>query len=303
MDYAELIFRQILLMFLYMAAGFFLYRKRLVTDEGGVGLANVFIYAVLPCVILRSFFTERTPEKLAGLWLSFFWGAVLLLLSMIIAALFFKHRPIDRFGAAFSSAGFIGVPLISAVLGNDAVIYVAGMCAFLNILQWFYGQSILEGKRFRPSPSALLKNPMVLSLLAGIAVFCLALPVPALLKDCFGAVSSMNAPLGMMILGIYLAQTNIRRLFGNLYSYRASAVRLVIISAASLLVLALASGLPPMMRTALLITACAPIGSNVAVYAKRLNKDYVYAVETVCLSTILSLLTLPLMIAAAGLWW
>lgn len=303
MNYAWLIFRQILIMFLYMAAGFFLYRKKLVTDEGSAGLANVFIYVVLPCVILRSFFTERTPEKLAGLWQSFFLGAVLLLVSMVIAALFFHKRPIDRFGSAFSSAGFIGVPLISAVLGNEAVIYVAGMSALLNILQWFYGQSILEGKRCRPSIKAILKNPMVLSLIAGIAVFCLELPLPGLLKECFGAVSSMNAPLGMMILGVYLAQTNIRSLFGNWRSYWVSAVRLFVISGASILVLALAFNLPPVMRTALLITSCAPVGSNVAVYARRLNKDYVYAVETVCLSTLLSLLTMPLMIAAAGLLW
>lgn len=144
MESAAIIIQQILTMFLYMGAGFVLFKKGLVSKAASASFANTLIYLVLPCAILQSFFTARTPEKVTALWLSMLWGIVILILSIIIASLLFHKHPIENFGAAFSNAGFMGLPLITAILGADSVFYAAGMIAFLNIFQWFYGQRICK---------------------------------------------------------------------------------------------------------------------------------------------------------------
>lgn len=293
------IIQQILTMFLYMAAGYCLFRGKLVSKEGSVGFANTLIYLILPCAILQSFFTERTAEKESALGVSFLWGILVLGLAMAVSALLFRKRPIDNFGGAFSNAGFMGIPLITSILGPECVFYVAGMIAFLNILQWFYGQPILSGRKEALSVRIILKNPLVIALLLGLAAFLTGFRPPALAVRCIASVSAMNGPVAMIILGFYLAQTNLRSLFGKSSTYLVSAVRLLLIPLLTLLLLALVPGGSADMKLALLLAASAPIGANVAVYAQKLGKDYVYAVETVCLSTLFSLVSLPAIIFLA----
>lgn len=299
MQSAITIIQQILTMFLYMAAGYWLFRSKLVSKEGSVGFAHTLIYLILPCAILQSFFTERTVEKVSALGISFLWGILVLLLAMAVSALLFRKRPIDNFGGSFSNAGFMGIPLISAILGQECVFYVAGMIAFLNILQWFYGQPILSGKKEKLSLRIILKNPLVIALLLGLAAFLTGLRPPALVSRCIASVSAMNGPVAMIILGFYLAQTNLRSLFGKASTYLVSAVRLLLIPLLTLLLLAVVPGVSADIKLALLMAASAPIGANVAVYAQKLGKDYVYAVETVCLSTLFSLVSLPAIILLA----
>lgn len=299
MQNAITIVQQILTMFLYMAVGYCLFRSKLVSKEGSVGFAHILIYLILPCAILQSFFTERTAEKVAALGVSFLWGILVLLLAMAISALLFRKRPIDNFGGAFSNAGFMGIPLITSILGQECVFYVAGMIAFLNILQWFYGQAILSGKREKLSLWVILKNPLVIALLLGIAAFLTGFRPPEVVSRCIASISSMNGPVAMIILGFYLAQTNLRSLFGKPSTYLVSAVRLFLIPLLTLLLLAVVPGVSRDIKLALLLAASAPIGANVAVYAQKMGKDYVYAVETICLSTLFSLISLPAIILLA----
>lgn len=293
------IFQQILTMFLYMAAGCCLFCGKLVTKEGSVSFAHTLIYLVLPCAVLQSFFIEKTEARILALGTSFLWGVLVLVLSIAVSSLLFRKRPIDNFGAAFSNAGFMGLPLITSMLGKEYVFYAAGMIACLNILQWFYGQSILSGRRERLSVTTILKNPLVIALVLGLAAFFTGLRPPSFVAGCISAVSAMNGPVAMIILGFYLAQTDLRSLFGKPSTYVVSAARLLLIPLLTLAVLAAVPGVTVEIKLALLLAASAPIGANVAVYAQKLGKDYVYAVETVCLSTLFSLVTLPAVILLA----
>ena len=299
MESASIIIQQILTMFLYMGAGYVLFKKELVSKAASASFANTLIYLILPCAILQSFFTARTPEKVTALWLSMVWGVVILILSILIAALLFRKHPIENFGAAFSNAGFMGLPLITAILGPESVFYAAGMIAFLNIFQWFYGQRILSGRHTKLSIAAILKNPLVVSLLLGLFFFFTSIQPPAFVMRCISSVAGLNGPMAMIILGFYLAQTNLASLFGKLSTYWVSVIRLFAIPIATLAFLAVVPGVPADIKLALLLAASAPIGANVAVYAQKVGKDYVYAVETVCLSTLFSICSIPLIIVLA----
>lgn len=295
-----IVLRQIVIMFVYMAIGGLLFQKGLITKEGSKSLANLLLYAVLPCVVVKSFCVARTPERMSGLLVSFLAAFGILLLAMVVSHLLFKKNPIDDFGAAFSNAGFMGFPLVAAVQGSEAIFYAAGFVALLNALQWTYGQSLISGDLSYRSPKAILKNPLVLSLLLGILIFCFELPVPAIASDLLAALAALNAPLAMVILGVYLAQTDAKTLFNDPHLYVVAAARLVLIPLLTILVLKLLPAQYAAIATTLVIVAAAPIGSNVAVYAQKLGKDYAYAVRGVCLSTLLSAITMPLLMLFAN---
>lgn len=295
-----IVLRQIVIMFVYMAIGGLLFQKGLITKEGSKSLANLLLYVVLPCVVVKSFCVARTPERTSGLLVSFLAALGILLLAMAVSHLLFQKNPIDDFGAAFSNAGFMGFPLVAAVQGSEAIFYAAGFVALLNALQWTYGQSLISGDPGYRSPKAILKNPLVLSLLLGILIFCFEIPMPAIASDLLAALSALNAPLAMVILGVYLAQTDPKTLFNDPHLYVVAAARLVLIPLLTILVLKLLPAEYAAIATTLVIVAAAPIGSNVAVYAQKLGKDYAYAVRGVCLSTLLSAITMPLLMLFAN---
>lgn len=295
-----IVLRQIVIMFLYMAIGGLLFQKGLITKEGSKSLANLLLYVVLPCVVVKSFCVARTPERTSGLLVSFLAALGILLLAMAVSHLLFKKNPIDDFGAAFSNAGFMGFPLVAAVQGSEAIFYAAGFVALLNALQWTYGQSLISGDPGYRSPKAILKNPLMLSLLLGILIFCFEIPMPAIASDLLAALSALNAPLAMVILGVYLAQTDPKTLFNDPHLYVVAAARLVLIPLLTILVLKLLPAEYAAIATTLVIVAAAPIGSNVAVYAQKLGRDYAYAVRGVCLSTLLSVITMPLLMLFAN---
>ena len=295
-----IVLRQSIIMFVYMAIGGLLFQKGLITKEGSKSLANLLLYVVLPCVVVKSFCVARTPERTSGLLVSFLAALGILLLAMAVSHLLFQKNPIDDFGAAFSNAGFRGFPLVAAVQGSEAIFYAAGFVALLNALQWTYGQSLISGDPSYRSPKAILKNPLVLSLLLGILIFCFEIPMPAIASDLLAALSALNAPLAMVILGVYLAQTDPKTLFNDPHLYVVAAARLVLIPLLTILVLKLLPAEYAAIATTLVIVAAAPIGSNVAVYAQKLGKDYAYAVRGVCLSTLLSAITMPLLMLLVG---
>lgn len=305
MTAALLIARQIAIMFLYMLIGFLLFRRGLVTKEGSRALAHLLLYCVLPCVIINSFLAERTAENTRQLLVSIGAGALLLLLSMAVAALLFRGSGIDNFAAAFSNAGFMGFPLITALLDSSAVFFAAGFVALLNALQWTYGQWLLSRDVRQIRLRAVLGNPIILSLFAGLVLFFTQIPLPGLVTDTVSALTALNAPLAMIILGVYLAQTDLLRMFRTGRLYWVSAVRLVLIPLLSLAVLMLLPAEYRDIKAALLLVAAAPVGSNVAVYAQKLNLDYTWAVQTVCVSTLLSIVTMPAIIflmQTMGIW-
>mgnify|MGYP000010677611 FL=1 len=177
---------QILLMFLYLIIGYVLYRTGLITQEGSKALAHLLLYCVLPCVVLKSFCIEYSAKGAVELAVSIAAGAGMLLLSMAVSWLFFRKDPMAQIGVAFSNAGFMGFPLVTAVLGGEAVFYAAGFVALLNALQWTYGQAKLSGDKKYIQLGAVLKNPLVLSLLGGVMIYFCRIPVPQFLRTPMG---------------------------------------------------------------------------------------------------------------------
>ena len=288
-------------MFLYLLIGYFLFRKKLVSTQGSADIGRMLLYVVMPIAIIKSYLVDFSMEKLEGLAVSFVLAILSLLLAIMIARLFFKKDSgTERFGVAFSNAGFIGIPLVQMTLGEEAVFYVASFVALLNILQWTYGVLVITGDKSAISFAKIRTNPIVLSFMAGILLFFLPVSLPAAVTGIIGTIASMNGPLAMIVLGVYLAQIPLKSLFTDKKVYLATAVRLLVIPALTIVLMMLFPDKYLMVKLTILIAASAPVGSNVAIFAQIYDKDYTQAVKEVCMSTLFCIITLPIMMGIAN---
>ena len=120
--------------------------------------------------------------------------------------------------------------------------------------------------------------------------------MPKLLTDCLGSMSALNGPLAMVIIGTYLGESQIKDIFTDQRCWKVSLYRLLAIPFVTMLVIRLVLGNYPDIALVILLMASSPIGTYTAVYARKAGKDYVYGCRLVCLSTLLSIFTMPFMI-------
>lgn len=302
MALSSIILKQTLAMALYMLMGYLLFKGKKITVEGSKSLAAILLWLVIPCVIIGSFCVEPSGEKIQQMVVSTALGALALAVAMLIARILYKRFPVDNFSAAFSNAGFMGIPLVRACFGDDAVFFLVGFVALLNLLQWTYGASLLSHGTAKMGVKQIILNPISIGLIAGVLLFVTGLgaKLPSVIQNTVNGISALNGPLAMLVLGVYLGQTDPKAMLVRWSLYKLSAVRLLLIPAATLIVLWL---LPVDTTIALtvLTAACAPVGSNVAVYAQVYSEDYPYACQSVALSTLLSVVSMPLILALGGM--
>ena len=300
MEIVVLLLRQNLVMLVYMMIGYFLYKKKLVSAGGSADIGRILLYIVMPAAILKSYLADFSRERLEGLFVSFLAALLSLLLSIAAARIAFsKEQGIERVGAAFSNAGFIGIPLVQMTLGEEAVFYVSSYVALLNILQWTYGLVTITGDRSLISVKRLRTNPILLSFLAGIALFLLPVSLPETAENVVGTIAAMNGPLAMIVLGVYLGQVPLRSLFSGRVVYRCTLVRLIVIPVLTMALLFVFPEKYHMLKLTILIAASAPVGSNVSIFAQLYGQDYMQSVKEVTLSTLLCIITLPLILGIA----
>lgn len=301
MELSILLLRQNFIMLLYLLVGFFLFRKKLVSLQGSSDIGKTLLYIVMPSAIIKAYMSEFSAEKMEGLIISFLAALLSLTLSILISRFCFKkEEKVERFGAAFSNAGFIGIPLVQMTLGEEAVFYVSSFVALLNILQWTYGVFALTDDKSVISAKKLRTNPIILSFCIGILLFFLPVSLPGELTAVIGTLAGMNGPLAMIVLGTYLAQIPLKTLFTDKISYRCAFVRLILIPAATMLLLATVPAKYHLIKLTILIAASAPVGSNVAIFAQLYGQDYTRSVKEVCLSTLFCTATLPILIGTAN---
>ena len=296
----QILLQQTIIMFALMLLGLLLSRRGMITEQGSRDLSNVLLYVVIPCVILRSYMSEFSTEKLRAMGLSALIAVIAFAASIAVAYLTCgtRHR-IENFAVAFGNAGFIGIPLVTAVFGPEAAFYVVSFSTFANLLQWTYGIVIISGKKETMNLRMVFVNPVFISMVIGIALFVLQPTLPTVVTGTIGYIADGNTVLAMIILGYYLSKVQLRGLFADVRLYLFSALRLLVVPAVTILVF-----LPfPFARGEItlitLIAAATPIASSTAIFAQKFGQDYRRAVSYVCLSTILSVATLPLVMLFA----
>ena len=301
MDLVVVLIKQNLVMLVYMMIGFVLFKKKMLGKQGSADLSRVLLYVVLPVSIMRAYIVDYSVEMLKALGFSFLAAVIALALSVVVTRLLFHStEPVERFGTAFSNAGFIGIPLIQMTMGQEAVFYASSFIALLNIAQWTYGVVLFTGTKESLSFRKIRTNPIILAFLAGVVLFFLPIKLPETVSGMISTIATMNGPIAMIVLGTYLAQLPLKEVFRGWIVYRASLVRLLVVPVLTVLAFALLPSQFHDMKLAVLISASAPIGSNVAIFAQLYDQDYTLAVREVCVTTVLSIASMPLVMMLAN---
>ena len=312
---ALIILQQILVMAVYMVIGYLLCKGGKITDAGSKSFANLLAWIIIPCTIINSFLTGFTAQKLYAFGISFLLGSFTVFLAAVIGTVIFRGYGVEMFAVAFSNAGFIGIPLIRAAIGEEGVFYLVGFLITFNVLQWSCARTLLKEGRWISKKSGaggresgkgglrhFLMNPMLIASLAGFLLFVCNLgeKVPEIFRNCVGSLASINTPLAMIVLGVYLAQSDLLSLFTTKRLYFVSAVRLILVPLVVILIFSLLP-VDSRIRMTLVIAAAAPVGANVTVYSQIYDGDYLYACKTVTQSTLFSILIMPLIIQIANM--
>lgn len=302
MDMAAIVLRQTIVMFLYILCGYTLYKKKIISEAGSKDVASLLVKLTIPAVIVNSFCVEFSTEKLMEFGASAFLGALALLVAMIISKVIFWKNPLDEFGAAFSNASFMGIPLVRATFGEEAVFYLVSIAAILNVLQATYGVFLLTKKKSAVSLKSIMTNPIMVGAILGVLIFVTGLGtrIPGVVKSAVGGLASVNGPLAMVVLGVYLAKSDLKVMVTSGHLYWFSLVRLILIPLATVAVFMVIPGFSS-VKISIMFAAAASAGANVAVYAQLNGQDYPYACQTVALSTVLSIISIPAILMAASL--
>ena len=320
MSYALTVATQVLVLFAMIAAGFVLTKVGLLTAKGARQIADILFYLITPCVIIEALATTALSADSVRLLLT---GGAACLISFAIGIplslpLFRRQppdsRPVLRFGMAFSNCGYMSLPLANALCGREGVLVVSAFVVVFNMVAFTYGVSTFEtaGVNLRRA----LLNPGLIGVLIGLPVFLLkglmpeALTLPQtflsgfspahVVRQPISMLAAVNAPMAMLITGCYLAGSHLKIGRGDRAMLLGIAMRLVAIPTLVITVFYLL-GLRGPVFIAAMIPVCAPCGTNTVMFAAKYNKDAPMAARMVPLSTLLSVATLPVMLAVVSL--
>ena len=304
MNSASIILYQIVIMFILILLGFFLYKKKIFTRKGCNQLSNFVLMAVLPAVIFNAFQKEFRPELVSGLLIAFALAVISHIVVIVLGMVFCGKRrgensSVEIFSVTYSNCAFLGIPLIDAVYGTDGIFYLTAYIAVFNLLSWTHGVMILTDKVTLKSAVKALKVPAVIATIAGLVFFFLQIPLPGIIAKPVEYVASLNTPLAMIISGITIARSSLKAAVKKGGVYLTAALKLL---AGPLIIMLLLKpfGADPVIADTILISAACPTAASAIMFSARYGKNSVYASEIFAVSTLLSAVTMPLIILISG---
>lgn len=303
------VLHQILIMVMLMAVGFICAKKHLISVEGNRVLSNILLMVVNPLLIFTAFQIEKTEETIRGLFTSLGMAAVIMAAAIVIAALVFRkdkseRGQINKFFSAYSNCGFIGIPLVYSMMGDDGVICLSGFIAIFNILVWTHGYVQMAGERNMRQLIKGILSPTMIGIVAGIIFFFADIRVPELVYRTMTYLSDMNTPLAMLIAGASLAGANFASTVKNRNVYLVTFLKLILMPAIAILLMALFR-VDRMIAYAVIVAAACPSATTGVAFALQLRKDYTYASQLFVFTTVLSMVTIPLTVfitEMTGFW-
>ena len=301
MELALICAQQVIVLFLLIGAGAAAVKTGVLKAAGRQTLSNLLVYLVVPAMIVHSYMMEFSEEILRNLLAAFGLSIFAILIGTVIT-LALTHRqkdrraPIFRFACVFSNAAYMGFPLISALFGSEGLLYASAYVTVFNILLWTMGYGMVSGSSSpKEVARSLMHTPVLYAMVVGLAIYLLQIPVPALIAHPLELLSNMNTPLSMIITGILIATGDLKHIFTDRHIWKLAALRMLLIPAVCLAAFA-ALGLLRfgMSAQVVLLLECCPAAAITSVFAVQFGHDEQFAAGCVVLTTLLSILTLPL---------
>ena len=304
MNIGMVVSKVIQLLFILLV-GVYVRKKGFVDRKTVTSLSKFLSNITNPFLIICSFQTAYSSELLhTGLLIL---GGSLIIHIFAAVLAYFAFRPekgscektVYEFNTIFANCAFMGFPILMSIYGDkNGVIYGSFYNAIFNIFFWTYGIYVLtrhktEGKK--TDLKKLVFNPGVIATVLGFVLFITEIKIPQVLLGGMEMVGNTTFPLAMIIIGALIIELDFKTAFNDLKFYLCAFLKLIAIPLA-VLVVCLLVGAPQTVTYVLVVLSGMPAATFGAIFAELYDVNPVTSAKIVCLTTIISIVTIPLLI-------
>ena len=298
MDLALITFWQVLTLFLLIFTGAAGVKLGVIRKSTKEVFADLLLYIIIPAMTINSYLVEYSEEMSRGIGQAFLYSAFAILLGLALSLLIHRdranaNRAVSRFASAFANAAYMGFPLIQALFGAEGLVYASAYVTVFNLLLFTVGVGLVStDNSARDILKNILRTPVIYAVVIGLLVYYLRVPVPRVLASAIGYLGGMNTPVSMMMTGILVAGSDLKGLVRNGRLWQTIAARLLIIPAVCIAVF-MALGIRGQVAQVVLLLEACPCAAITSVFAVRYRHGEDFAGALVVISTLLSIVTLP----------
>lgn len=306
---ASVSFWQMITIMLLVLAGYAC-SKTHVVKKGETGVLSRLMADVLnPAIIVSSMLGKEDMDK-GSVLAAFPVGALMFFLSILLGMVLCRflsgqktERKVYQLMLVFTNLGFIGIPLVRGLFGEGALVYVAVYILEYNILIYTYGYALLSGagkdgeKPEHPVRDMLksLCNMGTLACIAGLVIFLGGVQLPQVLSSAITYLGDAAVPLSLLIVGMNMADQNLKAILTEKKSYLFLAVKMILVPLILMLVLKVLPIDAELAEISMILMAM-PVGTMPLVMINAQEIDAPFCSADIVLTTIFSVLTIPLMI-------
>ncbi len=294
---------QLVSYFVLMAIGFILVKTGVLKSSDSNILSKITVYLILPCTIIQAFQIESTPEKTKGLILAFAVaiGVHIVAIAFIgVLGRIFHMNGVEKASIIYTNSGNMIIPLITAMFGEEWVLYSSAFIAVQLIFLWTHGKAVICEDRSLNIKKILL-NINVIAIAIGIILYATGIQLPGVVHTVMSSASAMLMPAGMLVLGMLFTELDWKKIFADKRLYLMTALRMLVLPA---LILALITclhlkNLVSDGRTIMLISFLAtltPVAVTVTQITQVYGRDANEASALNLMTTIVSIATIPLFV-------
>ena len=294
--------QQITELFLMIFMGYVIVKARLLKGEDSKVISKIVLYLIIPWVIINAFQVDYTSEKVQGLLLAFAASVMLQVLLLIIVwgAGRMGLNEVEKASVYYSNAGNLIMPIVTFVLGQEWVLYGCVFMSVQLVFVWSHGKWVLS-RQSKIDWKKILLNINMVAVFAGVFLFFTKIRLPQILNQTFGSVGSMIGPASMMVTGMLIAEMSLKDIFTNGRVYFITFLRLIAVPAVALLLLkvsGLVNGSPDGKKLLLIVflAVITPSASTITQMCQVYGNDSQYASAINVMTTLFSIVTMPLMV-------
>ena len=297
LDRFSVVLFQVVTLFIMMGVGFAMGKFKLITQKGTSEMSSILINVACPALILNTFQIDWDIPFLKTIGSGFLAMLGCYILFALVVRFFFRKqeegsRVCLQFGSMYGNVGFMGIPLITAVLGGGNVIFAVLGVAVFDLMIFTHG-AVMMGGRKAVSAKTILTNMVLIAIVLGIVFMLLRIRFPEPLYNALNYLGSLNTPLSMLVIGAQLSRADLSKIFSQPIFYGTVAIKHILLPIITALVL-LPFHLDKTFYIAIVILFATPVAGFTSIFAERYDRNVGYAAQLVSLSTLLSVLTLPL---------
>lgn len=284
-------------MLLLIIVGAVVKKLGIVGAAGQKNINDLVIYLVLPCNIVKSFLIACDSDTFRQFALVLVISVAVQIVSVILGKVLYGkkelgHRMSLQYGVICSNAGFLGNPVAEGVFGAVGLAMASIYLIPMRVMMWSSGIAIYtQSTDWKATLKKVVTHPCIIACVLGLILMVSQWQLPEVVLRPLTTIGSCNTALSMMVIGMILADADVRSLFDReVFAY--SLLRLILMPTALYLV-CLGLKLPALVTGVSVILTAMPAGATTSILASKYNADELFATKLVVASTVLSMVTIP----------